>query len=126
MSTEKIYYPLQWPNPKRTSITDPPLLYGYTNNEILAKRIRAFREKNFDYNASRLIDPNEARYEKRKNDPQNVVSESGEWGPEYLINEVWPLLDEEENSWLEWEKARFVVYQLDGEGNMEKRPGTYE
>jgi hypothetical protein len=63
MSAGKIYYFLQWPNLEFTAITDSPILYGDTNNAILAKRVRASREENFEYDASRLIHPNEATYE---------------------------------------------------------------
>jgi hypothetical protein len=42
MSTEKIYYHLQWPDSSWKSDTNPAVLHGYTNNEILAERTKVF------------------------------------------------------------------------------------
>lgn len=73
MSTEKIYYHLQWPDSSWKSDTNPAVLHGYTNNEILAERTKVFVQMDQHCNVVRLIDPNEARYEQRKKDfPERV------------------------------------------------------
>ena len=68
MSTEKIYYHLEWPNPSCKSDTIPAVLHDYTNNEILAERTKVFGQMDHRYNIVRLIGPDEARYEQRTKD----------------------------------------------------------